>query len=213
MAARIIWTIFFYKSNITRGIMDIWPEMLETVVINWMYRMLSEAAAVGIFICFYFFFSNNNLIIFISNMCIRFPRFEHTAYSPFMFIQYIPSKQECLCYYEFIQDRVNHMRCIWYSLVFVHKFQSYLVVCFLEMFNAFICFRRIKLLTPVSLAVENVGRDDKGSYQCLITSKKNSAQAIAELKLGGKYQTRYIFSIHDLWNGDMLFKLNKIYES
>lgn len=60
------------------------------------------------------------------------------------------------------------------------------------MFNVFVvCFRRIKLLTPVSLAVENVGRDDKGSYQCLITSKKNSAQAIAELKLGGKYRTQY----------------------
>lgn len=46
---------------------------------------------------------------------------------------------------------------------------------------------RIKLLTPVSLAVNNVGRNDKGIYQCSVTNKRNSAQAMAELKLGGNH--------------------------
>lgn len=45
---------------------------------------------------------------------------------------------------------------------------------------------RIKLLTPYSLAVYDVERRDKGMYQCLITNKDSSAQAVAELKLGGE---------------------------
>lgn len=45
---------------------------------------------------------------------------------------------------------------------------------------------RVKLLTPYSLAVYDVGRHDKGMYQCLVTGKESSAQAVAELKLGGK---------------------------
>lgn len=47
---------------------------------------------------------------------------------------------------------------------------------------------RIKLLTPYSLAVYDVERRDKGMYQCLITNKESSAQAVAELKLGGKFK-------------------------
>lgn len=47
-------------------------------------------------------------------------------------------------------------------------------------------FGRIKLLTPTSLVVNRVGRDDKGMYQCSVTNKRSSAQAMAELKLGGK---------------------------
>lgn len=45
---------------------------------------------------------------------------------------------------------------------------------------------RIKLLTPYSLAIYDVERRDKGMYQCLITNKDSSAQAVAELKLGGE---------------------------
>lgn len=45
---------------------------------------------------------------------------------------------------------------------------------------------RIKMLTPDSLMVDKVGRNDKGIYQCLVTNKRNSAQSMAELKLGGK---------------------------
>lgn len=47
-------------------------------------------------------------------------------------------------------------------------------------------FDRIKLLTPHSLAVYDVGRRDRGMYQCLVANKESSAQAVAELKLGGK---------------------------
>lgn len=56
--------------------------------------------------------------------------------------------------------------------------------------NLFIFFSsfhyRIKLLTPYSLAVYDVDRHDKGMYQCLVANKESSAQAVAELKLGGK---------------------------
>lgn len=47
---------------------------------------------------------------------------------------------------------------------------------------------RIKLLTPTSLAIYKVGRNNKGMYQCLVTNKGSSAQAMAELKLGGKFK-------------------------
>ncbi|XP_031617665.1 Down syndrome cell adhesion molecule-like protein Dscam2 isoform X3 [Contarinia nasturtii] len=43
---------------------------------------------------------------------------------------------------------------------------------------------KIKLLSPYSLAVYDVGRRDKGMYQCLVANKYSSAQAVAELKLG-----------------------------
>lgn len=52
---------------------------------------------------------------------------------------------------------------------------------------------RIKLLTPTSLAVYNVGRSDKGMYQCLVTNKGSSAQAMAELKLGGKLKSIFVY--------------------
>ncbi|XP_055315179.1 cell adhesion molecule Dscam2 isoform X2 [Sitodiplosis mosellana] len=43
---------------------------------------------------------------------------------------------------------------------------------------------KIKLLSPYSLAIYDVGRRDKGMYQCLVANKESSAQAVAELKLG-----------------------------
>lgn len=55
-----------------------------------------------------------------------------------------------------------------------------LIVCFLYRHN------RVELLTPNSLAVYKVGRHDKGMYQCLATNTDSSAQAMAELRLGGK---------------------------
>lgn len=36
------------------------------------------------------------------------------------------------------------------------------------------------------MAVYKVGREDRGIYQCISSNKKSSAQAMAELKLGGK---------------------------
>lgn len=74
--------------------------------------------------------------------------------------------------------------------VYVHKFNVFLF--FPPSFSRSMCLClfvspwRIKLLTPYSLAVYDVERRDKGMYQCLITSKDSSAQAVAELKLGGE---------------------------
>lgn len=66
----------------------------------------------------------------------------------------------------------------------------YIVCNFFFLFSLFLFrygrFGRVKLLTPTSLAVYRVGRDDKGMYQCSVTNKRSSAQAMAELKLGGK---------------------------
>ncbi|XP_055385270.1 cell adhesion molecule Dscam2 isoform X2 [Condylostylus longicornis] len=42
----------------------------------------------------------------------------------------------------------------------------------------------IRMLSETSLMVQNVGRRDKGVYQCLVNSQKASGQAMAELKLG-----------------------------
>lgn len=54
---------------------------------------------------------------------------------------------------------------------------------------------RIKLLTSTSLAIYNADRSDKGMYQCLVTNKESSAQAMAELKLGGEsFDFEFYFS-------------------
>ncbi|XP_055923956.1 cell adhesion molecule Dscam2 isoform X1 [Eupeodes corollae] len=42
----------------------------------------------------------------------------------------------------------------------------------------------VRLLSKTTLMVQNVGRNDKGVYQCLVGNHKASAQAMAELKLG-----------------------------
>lgn len=44
----------------------------------------------------------------------------------------------------------------------------------------------LRFLAKTSLVIENVGRRDRGVYQCLVENQKSSAQAMAELKLGGK---------------------------
>ena len=36
------------------------------------------------------------------------------------------------------------------------------------------------------LRIHNVGREDKGMYQCFVRNDQESAQGIAELKLGGR---------------------------
>lgn len=61
-----------------------------------------------------------------------------------------------------------------------------LCVCVLALFLSISIRCRFKLLTPYSLAIYDVGRRDKGMYQCLVANKESSAQAVAELKLGGK---------------------------
>lgn len=38
-----------------------------------------------------------------------------------------------------------------------------------------------------SLLIKNVGRRDRGVYQCLVKNQQGSAQAMAELKLGGMF--------------------------
>lgn len=74
-------------------------------------------------------------------------------------------------------------------------------VCHYWFLFFFFFHHRIKLLTPHSLAVYDVGRRDKGMYQCLVTNKESSAQAIAELKLGGKlgktsqYISMYLYTL------------------
>lgn len=46
--------------------------------------------------------------------------------------------------------------------------------------------RSLRFLAKNSLMITNVGRRDRGVYQCLVENQKSSAQAMAELKLGGK---------------------------
>ena len=49
------------------------------------------------------------------------------------------------------------------------------------------------MLSKTSIMVQNVGRRDKGIYQCLVGNWKGSTQAMAELKLGGKNIFIYYF--------------------
>lgn len=45
----------------------------------------------------------------------------------------------------------------------------------------------VQFLSMNSLLVKNVGRRDRGVYQCLVKNQQGSAQAMAELKLGGMF--------------------------
>lgn len=56
-----------------------------------------------------------------------------------------------------------------------------------------IFFYRINFLSPVSMVINRVSRDDKGMYQCITSNKKSSAQAVAELKLGGELKTNFYY--------------------
>lgn len=48
-------------------------------------------------------------------------------------------------------------------------------------------WHRSTFLTPESIRIDNVSRENKGLYQCLISSGKTSVQATGELKLGDTY--------------------------
>ena len=48
-------------------------------------------------------------------------------------------------------------------------------------------WHRLTFLTPESIRIDNVSRENKGLYQCLISSGRNSVQATGELKLGDTY--------------------------
>lgn len=61
---------------------------------------------------------------------------------------------------------------------------------------------RAKLLTPYSLAIYDVGRRDRGMYQCMIVGKESSAQAVAELRLGGKFNDHYDDGNHNILNAN-----------
>ena len=50
------------------------------------------------------------------------------------------------------------------------------------------------MLSETSLMINTITRRDKGVYQCLVSNQKASGQAMAELKLGGKY-IQYAFSL------------------
>jgi hypothetical protein len=45
--------------------------------------------------------------------------------------------------------------------------------------------QRYALVASNSLRINDVGRDDKGIYQCLVSNAQSSVQASGELKLGG----------------------------
>lgn len=46
--------------------------------------------------------------------------------------------------------------------------------------------RKVKLLSPLVLAVYGVTRHDRGMYQCIVKNDRESSQGSAELRLGGK---------------------------
>lgn len=44
---------------------------------------------------------------------------------------------------------------------------------------------RFTLVSPNSLFINDIGKDDRGAYQCIVSTNRGSAQAAGELKLGG----------------------------
>ena len=45
---------------------------------------------------------------------------------------------------------------------------------------------RVSLLAKDVIRIESVHRNDRGMYQCLVKNDRESAQASAQLKIGGK---------------------------
>jgi len=58
----------------------------------------------------------------------------------------------------------------------------------------------IRFLSKSSLLVQNVGRRDRGVYQCLVENQRASAQAMAELKLGGELTSTCIVYEAEFWH-------------
>lgn len=58
----------------------------------------------------------------------------------------------------------------------------------------------IRFLSKSSLLVQNVGRRDRGVYQCLVENQRASAQAMAELKLGGELTATCIVYETEFWH-------------
>jgi Down syndrome cell adhesion protein len=54
------------------------------------------------------------------------------------------------------------------------------------MFLTFFTFFRLSFIGTNSLRIDNVGREDRGMYQCIVSDGRESVQASSELKLGGE---------------------------
>lgn len=50
---------------------------------------------------------------------------------------------------------------------------------------------RLRLLSPLVLAITSVTRYDRGMYQCVVRNNRDNAQGSAELRLGGKFVPFY----------------------
>jgi Down syndrome cell adhesion protein 1 len=62
--------------------------------------------------------------------------------------------------------------------------------------------------TDAVLRIESVRKEDKGMYQCFIRNDQESAEAIAELKLGGRFeppQIRHAFNEETVQPGNSVF--------
>lgn len=114
-----------------------------------------------------------------------------------MYYEHIPYLNELfIIHYLHINGKSMHVSVL-HELFSIALMSASINVC--HYFFLLLLHHRIKLLTPHSLAVYDVGRRDKGMYQCLVTNKDSSAQAVAELKLGGKLGKTSIYScIHTL---------------
>lgn len=54
---------------------------------------------------------------------------------------------------------------------------------------------RVRMLTRDIIHINSVGREDKGVYQCFVRNSDDSAEASAELVLGGKCFKIYLICI------------------
>lgn len=55
---------------------------------------------------------------------------------------------------------------------------------------------KIKLLNELVLLVNDVTRNDRGMYQCVVRNERESSQGSAELRLGGMYSfNSYLYVI------------------
>lgn len=59
--------------------------------------------------------------------------------------------------------------------------------------------------TDAILKIEAVKKEDKGSYQCVIKNDQESAQATAELKLGGRCKFKFFIPKTKLYIVPLIF--------
>lgn len=65
--------------------------------------------------------------------------------------------------------------------------QTHLMMWFvIHIFTSFLHSFRVSIISSTVLKIDNIGKEDRGVYQCIVSNARSSAEASAELNIGGR---------------------------